>query len=234
MKIKAQTYREQLIRRRHSKYQNVAALTTLFLILLVSSLLIGKESNVMHSIRGERDEPQPAIAADHDTGLQMLPQHTNSSHTQQKYQNQFALSPGELPGYTGWARPEQTLAGYFDITSLSHPSLPQELHMKYHSVIKSGDKFSLLLTCNHNRTSSIDIDSEPPYECPPDGGTLFYVRAYGPSVLAGDVNDYHNASYSVEVQFIDPGEYTLEVVVTFSVPLEFDGRFSRRIPSLVS
>ncbi len=91
--------------------------------------------------------------------------------------------------------------------------------MKYHSITKSGDIFSLLLTCNHNRTNG--MGDEPPYECPPNGGALFYVRAYGPSVISGMVTDFHNSSYSIELQFIDPGEYTLEVVLTFSVPMEF-------------
>lgn len=149
--------------------------------------------------------------------------------TRQPYEeNPFALSPGELPGYTGWARPEQTLAGYFDITSLSHPPHESASWMKYHSITTSGDMFSLLLTCNHNRTVGMDDDDEarseddePPYECPPTGGALFYIRAYGPSVITGIVTDFHNSSYSVELQFIDPGEYTLEVVLTFSVPMKF-------------
>jgi len=151
---------------------------------------------------------------------------TEQQQILQRRNNRFSLSPGELPGYTGWARPEQTLAGYFDITSLSHPPLHKGLHEtaltpKFHSIVKSGDKFSLLLTCNHNRTD-VDTELEPPYECPPNGGSLFYVRAYGPAVITGLVTDYQNASYAVEMQFIDPGEYTLEIVVTFSVPLAFD------------
>lgn len=157
-----------------------------------------------------------------------LQNHSQSVMTMKKYEaNPYALSPGELPGYTGWARPEQTLAGYFDITPV-RASLSQK---KYHSVTKSGDIFSILLTCNHNRTSKVvddddetgseEIVDEPPYECPPTGGALFYVRAYGPSVITGTVTDFQNSSYSVELKFVDPGEYTLEVVLTFSVPMEF-------------
>lgn len=140
--------------------------------------------------------------------------------------NPFALAPGELPGYTGWARPEQTLAGYFDIAFLSRPTA--NTNALSHTT-KSGDIFTLLLTCNHNRTNGRNgaeeaagsEDYDPPYECPSAGGALFYVRAYGPSVITGIVTDFHNSSYSVEIQFIDPGEYTLEVVLTFSIPLEF-------------
>lgn len=146
--------------------------------------------------------------------------------------NPFALIPGDLPGYTGWARPEQTLAGYFDIERSSHPapmardipSSSTQQYTKYHSVVKSGDKFSLLITCNHDKILDSNRESliEQPYLCPEEGGSLFYVRAYGPSVISGNVIDHHNRSYSVEMYPVDPGEYTVEVVVTFSSPLNFD------------
>ncbi|KAL7462192.1 hypothetical protein ACHAXS_002583, partial [Conticribra weissflogii] len=154
----------------------------------------------------------------------------NWNQTRQKL-NPFALSPGDLPGYTGWARPEQTLAGYFDIETSSHPapttrdipSSSTQQYMKYHSIVKSGDKFSLLITCNHDKIhDNHDREIEPPYSCPDEGGSLFYLRAYGPSVISGYVIDHHNRSYSLEMYPVDPGEYTVEVVVTFSSPLNFD------------
>ena len=122
--------------------------------------------------------------------------------------NPFALAPGELPGYTGWARPEQTIAGYFQITSSSHTAHQSS---KYHSIINRGERYELLLTCIH--------DDSATYACP-ESGTLFYVRAYGPSVITGNVIDYFNSSYLIELYPIDSGEYTVEVVVTFSAPLE--------------
>jgi len=207
----------------------VLAFVSLFLIVVASSLLVGRESIQIHSIVDWTGDQ--SMTAAENTNLRQaqasLPSSTDKNDEQSQQQamqhhnyNRFALSPGELPGYTGWARPEQTLAGYFNVDSLSHPPA-KGVHTKYHSIIESGDKFSLLLTCNHNATGDIDAD-EPPYACPSTGGTLFYVRAYGPSVITGIVADHRNTSYSVEMQFIDPGEYTLEVVVTFSVPLDFD------------
>lgn len=195
-----------------------------------SQSIVVSDSNDMYSAARIASSPQ------HQHAPPMQPQTPNEPHAMQNQSQQevmatkhyeanpFALSPGELPGYTGWARPEQTLAGYFDIIALSHP--PNHHRMKHHSITNSGDMFSLLLTCNHNRTNGTENDDEtevdvPPYECPPDGGALFYVRAYGPSVITGIVTDFHNSSYSVELQFIDPGEYTLEVVVTFSLPMEY-------------
>lgn len=122
--------------------------------------------------------------------------------------NPFALAPGELPGYTGWARPEQTIAGYFQISSLSHTA---QQSSKYHSIVNRGEKYELLLTCINNDRAT--------YACP-SSGTLFYVRAYGPSVITGNVIDYFNSSYLIEFYPIDTGEYTVEVVVTFSAPME--------------
>ena len=154
--------------------------------------------------------------------------------------NPYSIKPGGLPGYTGWSRPEQTLAGYFDIEPLSHPTAAAAAttgNANYHAITMSGEMFSLLLTCNHNRTSSShrhgdanddsivnEMEDEPPYyyECPEYGGSLFYVRAYGPSVITGIVTDMHNSSYSLNMQFIDPGEYTIEVVITFSLPMDYD------------
>jgi hypothetical protein len=159
--------------------------------------------------------------------------------------NEYALFPGELPGYTGWSRPEQTLAGYFDVMHLSHP--PMSASSKYHSISTSGDVFSLLLTCNHDRTTTTQDDGDdrgssatdpssgyPPYECPQYGGTLFYVRAYGPSVISGIITDHGNSSYTLEMKFVDVGEYTLEVVVTFSLSMEYDEFPAAAAPSSTS
>ena len=204
-----------------------------FLLVVISSLiLIRQESGYVKC-----SNSQGAKWTDYVNIVNNNNKYNNSSTTtvrqfakqqSQHMNNQYSLSPGELPGYTGWSRPEQTLAGYFDIDPLSHSptsnNQAQLLQSKYHSIVKSGDKFSLLLTCNHNNNIGVDndIDEGPPYECPSNGGTLFYVRAYGPAVITGLVTDFQNASYSIEMQFIDPGEYFLEVVATFSVPLDYD------------
>ena len=215
---------------RSNNIPKTMALSTFFAVLVISALLIGQESEYINNIQ-DQNSVMTADAVDQSTVHASLPQ-TSQQYYDEQYQihnaNPFALAPGELPGYTGWARPEQTLAGYFDTSPLSHQST-KSLQSKYYSTVKSGDKFSILLTCNHNHTirtayteQGEEEEEEPPYICPEDGGTLFYVRAYGPAVLTGLVTDFHNSSYSVEMQFIDPGEYTLEVVVTFSVPLDYD------------
>ena len=61
---------------------------------------------------------------------------------------------------------------------------------------------------------------------------LFFTRAYGPSVISGIIlpsqqqqsngsNDDHT-DYMVQFRFLDPGIYTVEVVITFSNTVSFD------------
>lgn len=212
MRIKSSSIRQRLAL--HHK------LAIFFPLLLASTFFIGRESHQTRNIRRQWSRDQSLVSLENDY-IRYKQARVSSPKVTQKDTNQYTISPGELPGYTGWSRPEQTLAGYFDVTSLSHPPVTS-VHTKYHSITKSGDVFSLLLTCNHNRTDGMGTEFEPPYECPQSGGTLFYVRAYGPSVITGIVTDFLNSSYSVEMRFIDPGSYTLEVVVTFSAPIDFD------------
>lgn len=103
----------------------------------------------------------------------------------------LSLAPGELPGYTGWARPEQTLAGFFALngTSCSNPRV--------------GEVFRISLWCqNHEHCF---------YET-----ALFFLRAYGPSVISGVIRNEKRGHYSAEFLFPDPGQYTVEVVLAFS------------------
>jgi hypothetical protein len=109
----------------------------------------------------------------------------------------MALLPGELPGYSGWARSERTLAGYFSITSYS--SLQP----------RPGDEFALSIQCSGHE------------DCP-KGNSLFFLRAYGPSVISGIVVNEGGGLYTMKFQPMDPGMYTVEVVLAFSSPQAFD------------
>ena len=108
-----------------------------------------------------------------------------------------ALASGELPGYTGWARPEATLAGFFSIVSLS-------THEP-----KVGKAFSVKLWCHRHE------------DCL-KGSSLFYLRAYGPSVIPGVVENEGQGKYTLVFVFPDPGQYTVEAVLTFSNPPAMD------------
>jgi hypothetical protein len=111
------------------------------------------------------------------------------------------LYPGELPGYTGWPRPTSTLAGFFRIIGDSSSS--------------SGDSpNSQLVVVGKNWTCSIHCS----HDACQHGGSLFYIRAYGPAILPGQYTDHRNGTYDVTFLPLDVGIYTVEVVMTFSNP----------------
>jgi len=128
-----------------------------------------------------------------------------------------ALVQGDLPGYTGWFRPDTSLAGHFSIVGVraavgreedggGEPSSSSSLSFKGDGavVVPVRHRWTVRIRCNHP-------------ECR-NGGSLFYVRAYGPSILPGRVTDLGIGIYDVSVVFFDPGTYQLEVVLTFSKP----------------
>jgi hypothetical protein len=100
------------------------------------------------------------------------------------------LRPGDLPGYTGWARPSNTLAGSFAITHCDGAGIIQQ-------------NWTCTVHCHHHA------------QCQ-HGGSLFFVRAYGPAILPGLVTDRGNGTYDVIFLPFDPGLYTIEVVLAFS------------------
>jgi len=108
-----------------------------------------------------------------------------------------SLRPGDLPGYTGWLRPSSSLAGYFSVVRVEERPA------------RIGSNWTIRVECHHPEGRQ-------------SGGSLFYVRAYGPAILPGVVHDYRNGTYDVSVAFFDPGTYQLEIVLTFSKPTPFE------------
>lgn len=102
----------------------------------------------------------------------------------------LSLYPGELPGYTGWARTDQTLAGNFVIQGF-RPAI-------------AGREWFVDVACSDNVCRR--------------GGSAFYLRAYGPAVVAGTFDDHMDGSYRLNFHFFDEGVYTIEAVLTFSNP----------------
>ena len=51
---------------------------------------------------------------------------------------------------------------------------------------------------------------------------LFYLRAYGPSVIAGKFMNGDGGDYVLQFHFLDPGVYTVEAIMTFSNTPSFD------------
>jgi hypothetical protein len=151
---------------------------------------------------------------------------TAAARVSRSSSSHFQLAPGELPGYTGWARPEFTLAGQFRVME-DETSTPRD--------IVAGQDWFLTLQCqdddSHTNTSTEHHSLAPCRRHNYEGGDVeswFYVRAYGPAILTGTVepvsqphktkNDGSTTQYyRVHIRPIDPGVYTVEVVLTFSV-----------------
>jgi len=117
--------------------------------------------------------------------------HANASTIITEEENDVTLSIGELPGYTGWARPEHTLVAHYHIQSTS--ASPVVVRKTWYTDVQ----------CSHTECSN--------------GGAQFFIRAYGPAVITGTVTDRKDGSYRIEVKPHDPGTYYLEVVLTSSV-----------------
>ena len=120
----------------------------------------------------------------------------------------LALAPGDLPGYSGWARPFDTIAGLFD----DHPTLLGSAHV--------GENVTVRTSCTLSR-NSFNTTERSDSSCL-HGGSLFYIRAYGRAVLPGLFIDYQNGTYDFIIFPLDDGLYTLEVVLAFSKSPPFD------------
>lgn len=162
-------------------YYRVAAVMT-----LVALVLLFQEGESQSATNYYEIDPQTQSAWRRGFSLRTKGGDSNSL---------VSLVSGELPGYTGWARPATSLAGNFHLD----PSFDISSE-----VATAGEKWVFTIQCSHP-------------ECA-QGGALFFVRAYGPSVVTGIVNDQKDGSYQIDLLFKDPGPYTLEVVLTFSNP----------------
>ena len=136
----------------------------------------------------------------------------------------LSLTPGDLPGYTGWARPYATFAGLF-----APPTGPSLLISTEEKDDKDEEDSHALTNAvgtrpmvGHNVTVRLQCEAPNPRHRCYEGGSLFFVRAYGRAVLPGRVTDHRNGSYDVTVFPLDPGRYILEVVMAFSNPPPFD------------
>jgi len=110
-----------------------------------------------------------------------------------KHSPNLTIRSGELPGYTGWARPASTLANCFSMDKLKSD---KHAHV--------GRNFTVTISCSHFEAST--------------GGALFDARAYGRSILPALTTDHRNGTYEITVLPFDAGLYHLEVVMAFSNP----------------
>lgn len=133
----------------------------------------------------------------------MSPLDGSSCVSKQKHHHHFASSGalelriGDLPGYTGWLRPTETLAGWFELVTTTTEE-----------TAVAGQYWNVSVQCDH-------VDCFHSH-------SLFYVRAYGPSIVPGRVvqrrAERDGVYYDISVYFSDAGRYTVEAVLTFSNP----------------
>jgi len=141
----------------------------------------------------------------------------------------LTISTGELPGYTGWARPEFTLAGYFEVVA-ADPEKDEQSPLWSIPPADGHDSesfVSIVVACRGHVLCSIDGATTTT-----SGGSTFFVRAYGPAVVTGraewvDTRNKSPASIVVNASsgyritlgpLVDAGLYTVEVVLSFSRP----------------
>lgn len=101
----------------------------------------------------------------------------------------LTLRFGDLPGYTGWARPVVTTAAWYEVKAEA-------------DVATAGVPFVYHLHCRHEECRNLEA--------------LFDTRAYGPAIITGTVHGHHNGSYTLSMVFHDRGEYVVEIVLAFS------------------
>ena len=106
----------------------------------------------------------------------------------------FSVKPGSLPGYTGWARPSESLAGYFRLVA-GEKSIPRQIQT---------NRLEFLLECHGHPN------------CQSKSNSKFFVRAYGPTITVGAVSRNEEGFYRVEIDLPEVGLYTVEVVLLFS------------------
>jgi hypothetical protein len=108
------------------------------------------------------------------------------------------LTISDLPGYTGWARPSWSLAHCFQIQRLD-------------SNVEANKNWTAAVRYNSNCVAYNDIQP------------WFFVRAYGPAVLTGIVEHLHGWQDSnIILHPTIAGQYTVEVVLTYSMPTDPD------------
>ena len=131
-------------------------------------------------------EPPPSITS--STSSSVLVSNDPSSHS--------SIQLGELPGYTGWARPASTDAAFYEIEYMTPGP-----HFAHEEIV-------LIVRCDGDRCSTAVW-------------AQFYVRMYGPAILTGRVTSINRGRYEIKFLPRDAGKYWMEVVLTFSMGEDF-------------
>ena len=120
----------------------------------------------------------------------LQPLHSNSVDSRSSENDPLTLSYGDLPGYTGWARPVHTTAPWYRVEVPSTTTVGVESIWTIQCRVPACRNFN----------------------------ALFDVRAYGPAIVPGHVvhHEQHSGHYNVSFFFQDAGIYVVEIVLAFS------------------
>ena len=113
----------------------------------------------------------------------------------EKHATKHRIRVNQLPGYTGWARPSSTLADIFHIVDANN------------NTAHAGSDWEIRLLCN---ACANFINP-----------AILFVRAYGPAILTGMVHSDKQGMYSLTLHPMHSGKYILEVVVAYSLGIDF-------------
>jgi hypothetical protein len=173
----------------------------LFLVSSLAFLVRFQSSSI--SAYSQQQNPYLIVAGPTDDSIFSRPPE-NDHHSLYMPPSKLALTLGDLPGYTGWARPFYTLAGLFEPPILLHPP----------GLVGHNVTVRVQCRADLNENTNNNPDHHPCHR----GGSLFYARAYGEAILPGRIHDYRNGTYDVSIFPLDAGQYFLEVVLAFSNP----------------
>ena len=180
----------------------------------------GTTSNNNKSIGQEEEATQLVSTQSLREELQMTTTTTSQPSQSQPPPKRPSLTIGDLPGYTGWARPSTTTAHWYQVrypiysgttnsttTTTTTPTMP-----------RVGVPYTLSIVCRPDHHD--DCRSHQ---------ALFYVRAYGPTIVTGPILrrvssttiENKNSSslvhdYQATLVFWQAGDYVLELVLTYS------------------
>ena len=100
--------------------------------------------------------------------------------------------------FKGWARPDTTIAPFFT------------LKLEPLTNVRVREIYTVSIHC-----------SQLFPECQGNHNNFFYSRAYGPSIITGKTRKNGDV-YDIDFFFMDAGEYTVEIVLTFSNVQDLD------------
>ena len=118
-----------------------------------------------------------------------------------------SLRPGDLPGYTGWTRPNASLARHFRLVALNASRARGGVGgggggARRRVTMRAGATFELHVACAAAACRG--------------GGAVLAARVAGPALLMARVRDAGGGRYVVSARLDDPGEYAVEVVLEFA------------------